>query len=83
MMPQGSKLRKYGRRGKPKDHYFRLSPDDRELQWESSNVSDSISHVKHQSNCMSGVSGAQALPAAQPANVEMLHDGGVVPATVP
>jgi hypothetical protein len=38
---QGSYLRKYGRRGKPKTHYFRLSADDRELLWDSSNVSSS------------------------------------------
>eukprot|EP00883_Tetradesmus_obliquus_P007882 jgi/Sobl393_1/18538/SZX64696.1 len=34
---KGSYLRKYGRRGKPKTHYFRLSGDDRELLWDSSN----------------------------------------------
>eukprot|EP00879_Flechtneria_rotunda_P024147 GHRR01025593.1.p1 GENE.GHRR01025593.1~~GHRR01025593.1.p1 ORF type:complete len:281 (+),score=105.10 GHRR01025593.1:273-1115(+) len=34
---KGSYLRKYGRRGKPKNHYFRLSNDDRELLWDSSN----------------------------------------------
>jgi len=36
---QGNKLRKYGRRGKPKDHVFRLSQDLQELQWDSANVS--------------------------------------------
>jgi hypothetical protein len=36
---QGGYLRKYGRFGKPKQHWFRLSHDDRELLWDSSNVS--------------------------------------------
>ncbi|KIY97229.1 hypothetical protein MNEG_10734 [Monoraphidium neglectum] len=35
-MLRGNKLRKYGRRGKPKDHLFRLSQDLQELQWDSS-----------------------------------------------
>lgn len=35
---QGNKLRKYGRRGKPKDHHFKLSQDLTELVWDSSNV---------------------------------------------
>eukprot|EP00878_Enallax_costatus_P013317 GHUV01013923.1.p1 GENE.GHUV01013923.1~~GHUV01013923.1.p1 ORF type:complete len:399 (+),score=132.40 GHUV01013923.1:152-1348(+) len=34
---KGNHLRKYGRRGKPKTHYFRLSHDDKELVWDSSN----------------------------------------------
>jgi hypothetical protein len=38
---QGGYLRKYGRYGKPKQHWFRLSHDDRELLWDSSNVSSS------------------------------------------
>ena len=33
--PQGTLLLKYGRHGQPKSHYFRLSSDDTELQWES------------------------------------------------
>lgn len=36
---QGTMLQKYGRHGNPKYHYFRLAADDRELQWESKNVS--------------------------------------------
>lgn len=32
---KGSMLQKYGRRGTPKYHLFRLSQDDTELQWES------------------------------------------------
>lgn len=32
---KGSTLIKYGRRGKPKTHHFRLSADDRELIWDS------------------------------------------------
>ena len=40
-MLQGGYLRKYGRRGKPKLHWFRLSHDDKELLWDSSNVSNS------------------------------------------
>lgn len=36
---QGGYLRKYGRFGKPKQHWFRLSHDDKELLWDSSNVS--------------------------------------------
>ena len=32
---QGTTLLKYGRHGAPKIHYFRLSTDDTELQWES------------------------------------------------
>jgi hypothetical protein len=39
LMLQGSHLRKYGRRGKPKIHYFRLSDDDQQLLWDSNNVS--------------------------------------------
>lgn len=39
LMFQGGYLRKYGRYGKPKQHWFRLSHDDRELLWDSSNVS--------------------------------------------
>lgn len=35
---QGGYLRKYGRYGKPKQHWFRLSHDDKELLWDSSNV---------------------------------------------
>lgn len=36
MLPtQGTKLQKYGRHGNPKTHYFRLSSDDTEVQWES------------------------------------------------
>lgn len=35
---QGCRLCKYGRHGKPKDHWFRLSQDLQELQWDSSNV---------------------------------------------
>ena len=31
-------LQKYGRHGTPKYHYFRLSSNDDELQWESKNV---------------------------------------------
>ena len=39
MVLQGSRLRKYGRRGKPKEHFFYLTHDERwELQWQSSNV---------------------------------------------
>jgi hypothetical protein len=38
---KGTSLRKYGRRGSPKYHHFRLSADDKELQWLSSNVSGS------------------------------------------
>eukprot|EP00882_Tetradesmus_deserticola_P030507 GHRQ01034289.1.p2 GENE.GHRQ01034289.1~~GHRQ01034289.1.p2 ORF type:complete len:108 (+),score=47.87 GHRQ01034289.1:28-324(+) len=45
---QGSYLRKYGRRGKPKTHYFRLSGDDRELLWDSSNVSSSAAGQQRQ-----------------------------------
>lgn len=33
---KGSTLRKFGRRGGPKFHHFRLSDDDTELQWASS-----------------------------------------------
>jgi hypothetical protein len=39
---QGGYLRKYGRFGKPKQHWFRLSHDDKELLWDSSNVSSSL-----------------------------------------
>jgi hypothetical protein len=35
---KGTHLRKYGRRGSPKYHMFKLSADDKELQWQSSNV---------------------------------------------
>jgi hypothetical protein len=35
---QGSTLQKYGRRGGPKWHHFRLSGDDSNLQWKSANV---------------------------------------------
>ncbi len=37
---QGGKLLKYGRHGKPHDHFFRLEVEgpDLELCWESSNV---------------------------------------------
>jgi hypothetical protein len=41
LLLQGGYLRKYGRYGKPKQHWFRLSHDDRELLWDSSNVSSS------------------------------------------
>ena len=32
---KGTNLLKYGRHGQPKSHYFRLSSDDSELQWDS------------------------------------------------
>jgi hypothetical protein len=35
---QGSQLRKHGRRGRPKDHFFRLAADLQAIQWESSKV---------------------------------------------
>ncbi len=53
---QGTTLEKYGRHGSPKVHFFRLSSDDLELQWESKNVSGTFMHVQ--------CSHALAVPAA-------------------
>jgi hypothetical protein len=43
---QGSTLRKYGRRGQPKYHYFKLSQDDYCLQWESKKVGTETKHLR-------------------------------------
>lgn len=62
---QGGKLRKYGRRGRPKDHHFRLSADLTALMWTSANVSVCAPKGGRAANGRGGLSRALRRDTAQ------------------